>query len=278
MNDKKEIWKTYPEFDFIQGSNRGMVRTLDRVVSVKGNGERLVKGRILKPQRNRNGYLQVMFSVNGKNVHRSVHRIVAGCFLPNLNNWSEVNHKDNDPLNNSVSNLEWCTHEYNIEYREKYGVALNHLVFAINLNTLEVLRFKSQGEASRELGVANQSINAVLKGKQKTASGFWFTEDGNRATKITKSELRETTTGKTSKCSIITINMETQEILQFKSQHEASRALGINVVNINNVLKNRCRQSHGFWFTYADEGAVENTEGKFGNEVANKVAELMNEN
>lgn len=77
-------------------------------------------------------------------VSRLVHRIVATCFLPNPNNWLEVNHKDNDRTNNEVSNLEWCTRQYNIDYREKYGVpakesakVLREPLFAVNLKTFE---------------------------------------------------------------------------------------------------------------------------------------------
>lgn len=58
MNNEmeNEIWKTHPEFDFIQGSSIGRVRTLDRVVSTK-KGMRVVKGRILKQQHDRGGYI-----------------------------------------------------------------------------------------------------------------------------------------------------------------------------------------------------------------------------
>jgi len=177
---KNEVWRTYPEFYFIQGSSLGRVRTFDRVVKNK-NGMRLVKGRILPQRRNRNGYLRVGFGVDGKLVNRSVHRIVASCFLPNPSQLPEVNHKNGDRTDNNVINLEWCTPEYNIEYREKHGVALNRPVFAINLSTLEVSSFRSQHEASRELGIANESINMVIKGKRKTAGNYWFTNANNNA-------------------------------------------------------------------------------------------------
>lgn len=50
-----------------------------------------------------------------------VHRLVAGNFLPNPNNLPEVNHKDCNPLNNRVDNLEWCDRRYNIKYSYDYG-------------------------------------------------------------------------------------------------------------------------------------------------------------
>ena len=83
--ENEDIWKTYPEFPWIQGSNLGRIRTLDRVVSTK-KGMRVVKGHILKQYDNGHGYLYVQFRVNGKLVHRRVHRIVAQTFIPNPDN------------------------------------------------------------------------------------------------------------------------------------------------------------------------------------------------
>lgn len=175
-----EIWKMYSEFSFIEVSSIGRVRTLDRVVTC-GNGMRVVKGRILPQYDNGHGYLQVEFGVNGKIVHRSVHRLVAQAFIPNHDNLPEVNHKDNNPANNDVSNLEWCTHEYNIEYREKCGVACNRSVIAVNLKTWETQRFESQHEAGRELGADQRHITNVLKGRYKQTGGYWFTNADNNA-------------------------------------------------------------------------------------------------
>lgn len=44
----------------------------------------------------------------------SIHRLVATAFIPNPNNLPQVNHKDGNPQNNDVSNLEWCTNQYNV--------------------------------------------------------------------------------------------------------------------------------------------------------------------
>lgn len=187
-----EVWKTYPEYPFIEGSTMGRVRTLDRMVS-NGRGTYVVKRCILKQYHNKKGYLRVVFSVNGKTVSRLVHRIIAECFLPNHGNLPQINHRNCIRDDDRLTNLEWCDASYNMRYREKYGVsqteACGHPVYAINLKTQEVSRFRSQHEASRQLGIYQSNISAVIKGKQKTAKGYWFVKVNENAVEATRNKL-----------------------------------------------------------------------------------------
>jgi len=180
-----EVWRQHPEFCFIEASTFGRIRTLDRKVP-QGSSKRFVKGQILKKYDNGSGYLMVQFSMNGKNIHKLVHRLVAETFISNPNNWAEVNHRNDDPTNNNVDNLEWCTHEYNMQYKNKYGKSLGHPVLAINLTTLEVSRFPSQGETSRKLRMSDGNINEVIKGKRKQTHGYWFTNADDNAVEATR--------------------------------------------------------------------------------------------
>ncbi len=71
------------------------------------------------------------------------------------------------------------------------GMHLRQCVFAVNLNTLEVSRFKSQCEAGRELGINQSNINSVIKGKRKQASGYWLVNDDEKAADAIKQKLHE---------------------------------------------------------------------------------------
>lgn len=53
----------------------------------------------------------------GKNKTLLIHRLVAENFIPNPNNYSCVNHIDENKSNNNVLNLEWCNYEYNNTYK-----------------------------------------------------------------------------------------------------------------------------------------------------------------
>lgn len=273
-----EVWKSYQKAPWIEVSTLGNVRTLDRLVPC-GKGTQFVKGRVLKQFSSRQGYLRVTFSINGKSIKKQVHRLVAETFIPNVENLPQVNHKDCDRTNNCVSNLEWCTGSYNQKYREKYGVSntevLGRPLYVVNLKTYEVSKFPSQGVASRKLGVSQGNIYNVLKGQRKMAGGYWFTEDGS---KIDKDKLHIIADSMQFRGGIVTVNLETLDVLRFSSQSEASRKLDINASNICEVLKGRYKQAGGYWFTNSDDHAVDNTESKFGDEIAGKVNQLIIKN
>lgn len=190
INNEEEIWKSHPDIVGIEVSTMGNVRTLDRVVSSE-KYTRFVKGHVLKQRGNNYGYLLVNIPIAGKWTTKSVHRLVAQTFIANQDNLPEVNHRDCDRTNNNVSNLEWCTGSYNCQYREKFGEALSHPVFAINLTTLEVYRFRSQGEASRVLGVYKTNITKVIKGKQKQTGGLWFVNADEHVLDIVNQNLHD---------------------------------------------------------------------------------------
>ena len=75
----------------------------------------------LKEETN-HGYKRVVIVVNGKKIHKRIHRLVAEAFIPNPNNLPVCHHKDNDKTNNDVSNLEWTTFEENTMYAHNDGL------------------------------------------------------------------------------------------------------------------------------------------------------------
>lgn len=77
-------------------------------------------GHVLKPQPNGKGYLRV--HIDGK--LRFVHRLVAEKYIPNPNNYEQVNHIDGNKLNNSADNLEWVTNQENRDHAVETGLHL----------------------------------------------------------------------------------------------------------------------------------------------------------
>ena len=112
----EEVWKSIPGYPNYEVSSEGRVRSLGRWENTKHGGRRYRKGRILKlVNRGRDYQCVGIFNENGHKL-AAVHRLVAEAFIPNPDNLPCVNHKDEQPSNNVVTNLEWCSYEYNNSY------------------------------------------------------------------------------------------------------------------------------------------------------------------
>ena len=105
----KEEWRDIIGYEGLyQVSNLGRVKSF---LYYNGTNER-----IIKPIQLKNGYYNISLSKNKINKKEYIHRLVAKAFIPNPNNYPIINHKDENPSNNCVNNLEWCTQKYNMNY------------------------------------------------------------------------------------------------------------------------------------------------------------------
>lgn len=127
----QEIWKDIPNYEGLyQVSNLGRVKVLDRYVNsgIKDNNKVKRKEQILKQYMKR-GYFQVTLIHNNQRHYFNVHRLVAIAFIPNPNKYPQVNHKDENKLNNFVDNLEWCDAKYNCNYGTRNSKIYNRTSF-----------------------------------------------------------------------------------------------------------------------------------------------------
>ena len=108
----------------------------------------------------------------------AVHRLVAQAFIPNPNNYPYINHKDENPQNNNVNNLEWCTPKYNSNYGNcptKIGNKLGKAIVGISKDKSSIVQFKSISEAGRCLNINFRNISLCLNNKRKFAGNYkWF--------------------------------------------------------------------------------------------------------
>lgn len=104
-------------------SDTGEVRSVDRILSVTNQKERLFKGRVLLQTINKQvQYKQVSLWKENKGTSYYVHRLVAEAFIPNPEGKPEVNHIDGNRQNNHISNLEWVTSGENSLHASKTGL------------------------------------------------------------------------------------------------------------------------------------------------------------
>ena len=182
-----EIWKDVIGLEGIfQVSNMGRIRSLDKYANVCGGGKRLVKGRILKPTKLQNGYYEAQFHHKGERIIYLLHRLVAIHFIDNPLNLPEVNHKDENPQNNNVENLEWCTSKYNANYGTRNIRMMENREFVsviqLDINGNMIKQWNKMTDACKETGADISSMIRVCKGKQDTCVGYkWKYADEGRA-------------------------------------------------------------------------------------------------
>lgn len=151
----EEIWKDIKGFEGnYQISNLGRVKNV-------------VSGKLLKPVQNKKiKYFMVALCKNGVYTHKYIHRLIAEAFIPNPNNYPQINHKNEIRTDNSLDNLEWCNNQYNNEYSHGKTIA------QFTLQGEFIRTWKSGRRIQRELGYDHSVIGKVCRGKIHTAYGY----------------------------------------------------------------------------------------------------------
>ena len=136
--------------------------------------------RFLTPYGRPGDYKTVSLQKDGKGKCLYIHRLVALTYVPNPNNYTEVNHIDEDKDHNWWTNLEWCDRKYNNNYgnrTQRAAKAKRQAVYCVELDKT----FSSIGEAAKETKVNALGISPCCKGKQQTCGGYhWRYADGTK--------------------------------------------------------------------------------------------------
>lgn len=113
-----ETWKIVKDTDSIyQISSLGRLKT--------NNWKNHGLEKVMKPARDKKGYLRTVIKRNGKLGTVKLHRLVAETFIPNPENKPQVNHKNGIKDDNRVENLEWCTNSENHKHSFAIGTQSN---------------------------------------------------------------------------------------------------------------------------------------------------------
>lgn len=162
----QEIWKDILDYEGLyQVSNLGRVKSL-----------RFKKEKILKQQKNNYKYLQVNFCKNNNHKTHRTHQLVMLSFkLDKKFDYSEINHIDGNKENNTIDNLEWCTHKENMQHAiennlsnkgEKNGMS------KLNEQQIRIIRLSyknkyfNQTELSKIFNVKSNTISNIINYKQ----------------------------------------------------------------------------------------------------------------
>ena len=168
-----EIWKPVDGFEGLYE-----ISNLGRIKSLWFGNEK-----ILKPQKDRLGYLRVSLYRNGKVKHFLAHRLVAEAFIQNPKGFEQVNHRDEVKTNNCISNLEWCNAKYNANYGSRTkrisSAQRNHPAKSKPVEASKYpdfseieLRFASTMEAERN-GYVQNYVSACCRGCYCSKGNFY---------------------------------------------------------------------------------------------------------
>ncbi len=176
-----EIWKDVVGYEGLyQVSDRGRIKSICSYVRLQ-NGELMKKKPHILKLQDRCGYKLVNLFKGGRSHTLNIHRLVAEAFLPNPHRYSVVNHKDENKSNNSLSNLEWCTHAYNLSYgtaQRRRAVSQGKVVIQLDKNGAFIKRHLTLMDACRDTGINFQNISQCCNNKRKTAGGYcWKFEE-----------------------------------------------------------------------------------------------------
>lgn len=184
-----EVWKDIIGYEGrYMISNLGRVKSLSREVS-NGKGVRKIDEKIITPYTDELGYKKVSLKKDNKGKTSKVHRLVAIAFIPNPMNLPQVNHKDENPSNNNVDNLEWCDAKYNVNYGN-HNKKLSKALMGRKLDKKQVEKMskmfngggnpraqkvicngKTYGcvkDLAKEIGIDNSLLMKYIKGKRKS--------------------------------------------------------------------------------------------------------------
>lgn len=168
--------KTWKEIKGYEGHY--LISDSGDVMSLNYRGTKLAK--LLTWKINNKGYAWVELRGHGIRDTRLIHRLVAEAFIENPEGFNLINHKDENCLNNEVSNLEWCDYSYNTRYslerhperKVRNGRFSSVAVVQFDLNGNKIREWKNARTIFLETGMSDHSIREVCRGNRHTAHGY----------------------------------------------------------------------------------------------------------
>jgi hypothetical protein len=168
----QEQWLPVVGYDGYEVSDRGRVRSIDRIVEV-GSGSRSVTGRLLSLGTNNSGYRNVGMGSRkaGRPIRVSVHKLVAEAFIGPRPSGMDINHIDGQKDNNRCENLEYVTHRNNQQHamaRFKAGVGPRMGKATVSEDSVRRIRaLRSEGKTlatiAAEFGIRESTVCLICK-------------------------------------------------------------------------------------------------------------------
>ena len=165
-NTEKEIWKDIKGYEGVyQISDKGNVKSLERIVKSKSNLTRKQHEKILKQGTTGDGYPIVVLRKDNKSKTLSVHRLMVTNFKALESDDFEVNHIDGVKCNNLLSNLEVVDRSENMKHASRKGLRFMKLT---ETDVTEIRNTYQEGKITQKqiatkYGVSKQTISDICR-------------------------------------------------------------------------------------------------------------------
>ncbi len=251
-----EIWKPIPEFNGeYEASNLGNIRSV-RCLSSRG---KTLRGKVLTPINNGNGYMYVHAAFK----KYAVHRLVASAFIPNPDGKPQVNHKNGIKNDNRLENLEWCTilenqrHKIDVlqykrtDYSNTSGLQSGSAKFKNIDEVSDVINMRNAGMTIEELASHfNSGISSIRRLLRKETYKETADSTPNVTIKKTLSAKGKASLIEHRSRAIIQYSLDDSPISEFPSIKIAAEDTGINRSTIVACVTGRLKTGKGYKWGY----------------------------
>jgi len=161
-----EIWKDVVGVYGYKISNLGRVLSVGREI-YRPTGNFKTQDKLMTIQTNIYGYRTVMLSPGHGTITFFIHKLIALAFIPNPHNKPEINHINGIKSDNSIINLEWCTHKENMKHARDTGLIKKSTTITnedAELINKYYFEYKIHRIISEKTGIPEKAITRYLHG------------------------------------------------------------------------------------------------------------------